>query len=180
VAPIVRPGVEHRHVYLPAGTWFHWWSGQRYDGPTHILAHAPLGEPAMYARANAPIPLWPEMAYVGQHPPDPLSLVVFPAEGSSSVSLYEDPGEGFEHERGMYARTRLACRTHAGRTTLEIGPREGGFAPQRTRLEVEFRGLSSPPREVHVDGQPFHWHHEGNLVSVHLAASAAAQRIELA
>ena len=26
VAPITRPGIEHRHVYLPAGTWVQWWT----------------------------------------------------------------------------------------------------------------------------------------------------------
>ncbi|MGH2968826.1 MAG: glycoside hydrolase family 31 protein, partial [Solirubrobacteraceae bacterium] len=60
VAPITRPGIEHRHVYLPRGTWLQWWTGERFDGPAHVLAHAPLGRPALYARANAAIPLWPE------------------------------------------------------------------------------------------------------------------------
>jgi alpha-glucosidase len=45
VAPVTRPGVEYRHVYLPAGSWFHFWNGARVDGPAHILAHAPLGQP---------------------------------------------------------------------------------------------------------------------------------------
>ena len=27
-APIYRPGVEHRAVYLPQGTWFDWWTGE--------------------------------------------------------------------------------------------------------------------------------------------------------
>ena len=29
VAPITRPGIEHRHVYLPAGEWVQWWTGER-------------------------------------------------------------------------------------------------------------------------------------------------------
>ena len=58
VAPITRPGIEHRHVYLPAGTWVQWWTGERVEGPAHVLAHAPLGRPALYVRANTPLPLW--------------------------------------------------------------------------------------------------------------------------
>jgi alpha-glucosidase len=41
VAPIARPAVEHRHVYLPRGTWVHYWTGERIAGPAHVLAHAP-------------------------------------------------------------------------------------------------------------------------------------------
>jgi alpha-glucosidase len=57
VAPITRPGIEHRHVYLPAGTWHHFWSSEAITGPAHVLAHAPLGRPAIYVRANTPLPL---------------------------------------------------------------------------------------------------------------------------
>ena len=47
VAPITRPGIEHRHVYLPRGTWSYFWTGEQIEGPTHVLAHAPLGQPAI-------------------------------------------------------------------------------------------------------------------------------------
>jgi alpha-glucosidase len=51
VAPITRPGIEHRHVYLPRGTWCHFWTGERIEGQTHILAHCPSG-PAGNLRAR--------------------------------------------------------------------------------------------------------------------------------
>ena len=60
--PDHRPGIEHRHVYLPAGSWAHWWTNTRIEGPAHVLAHAPLGQPAVYARCDTPIPLWPVLA----------------------------------------------------------------------------------------------------------------------
>ena len=62
VAPISRPGIDYRHVYVPRGTWVHFWTGERVQGPKHILAHAPLGQPAIYVRASTPVPLWPAMA----------------------------------------------------------------------------------------------------------------------
>jgi len=100
VAPITRPGSEYRHVYLPAGSWFHYWTGERVDGPAHILAHAPLGQPAIYVRANTAVPLWPEMSHVGELPTDPLTLLFFPSEGSGEATLYEDAGDGYEQEQG--------------------------------------------------------------------------------
>jgi alpha-glucosidase len=87
VAPITRPGIEHRHVYLPRGTWCHFWTSERIEGPSHVLAHAPLGEPAIYARANIAVPLWPGMNHVGERLADPLTLLLYPAEGSGESAL---------------------------------------------------------------------------------------------
>ncbi len=127
VAPITRPGIEHRHVYLPAGTWFQWWTGERIDGPAHVLAHAPLGRPAIYARANAAIPLWPVLQHTGEIP-DEVALRVFPGDETVTRTLYEDAGEGY----GPYVRRTVTCD---GRT-LTLGPCEGDFTPSRVRVEV--------------------------------------------
>jgi alpha-glucosidase len=133
VAPITRPGIEHRHVYLPAGTWVQWWTGERVEGPAHVLAHAPLGQPALYARANAAIPLWPALQHTGETP-DVLTLRVFPVPGAGTVtrSLYEDAGDGY----GPSARRTLACDG----TTLSLGAREGDYVPPRTRVRIEPAG----------------------------------------
>jgi alpha-glucosidase len=154
IAPITRPGVEHRHVYLPAGTWVHLWSGQRWDGPAHILAHAPLGVPAIYLRANTPLPLWPEMGHVGERTPDPLTWLLCPAPGAGSFTLYEDMGDGYAHERGLFARTRVTCQTTSERVVVQIGPRVGAYRPARTRVELDVRGLAAPPAAVLVDDRP--------------------------
>ena len=105
VAPIARPGTEYRHVYLPRGTWVHYWTGERSVGPAHVLAHAPLGQPAIYVRANTAVPLWPEMSNTDERAPDPLTWLVFPAVSEDGLGeLYDDAGEGFAYEGGDFAR----------------------------------------------------------------------------
>ena len=39
VAPVYRKGAASRVVYLPAGDWYDWWSGERVSG----VAHAAFG-----------------------------------------------------------------------------------------------------------------------------------------
>lgn len=151
IAPITRHGIEHRHVYLPEGTWFHWWTGERIDGPAHILAHAPLGQPPIYARADTPFPLWPAMQHTGETRPDPLTFAIYPGGGEGSFTLYEDAGDGFEHERGIYARRTITCRSSSGRIEVEIGEREGNYEPDRSTIHINPRGISSPA-SVDVDG----------------------------
>jgi alpha-glucosidase len=143
VAPIARPGTEYRHVYLPTGTWVHYWTGQCHSGPAHILAHAPLGQPAMYVRANTPVPLdGPELTWL-------ICAVADADDGAGEV--YDDDGEGYAHERGRFARSRLSCRATASAVTLEIDASEGDGQWRYTRVELEVRGVERPSR-VEADG----------------------------
>jgi alpha-glucosidase len=178
VAPITRPGREYRHVYLPAGSWSHWYTGDQIDGPAHIIAHAPLGQPAIYARGNHAIPLWPAMQHTGERDPDPLTLVVYPVAGSASTTIYEDAGDGFAYQHGQYARTTITSSTAERSATVLIGQREGGYAPPRSSIEVELRGLLEKPLEVRVDGvtTDFDWNDTGT-VAVRFAATADSREV---
>jgi alpha-glucosidase len=136
VAPITRPGIEHRHVYLPAGSWHHLWTGSRVDGPAHILAHAPLGQPAVYVRSNTPIPLGDPVQHTGE--PSGLTWRVFPAAGGAGqASLYEDAGDGY----GPAARRTAQVETgEDGCVRFSLSAREGSFVPSRGVVRVDLGG----------------------------------------
>jgi alpha-glucosidase len=179
VAPVTRPGVEHRHVYLPEGTWFHYYSGERIDGPTHVLAHAPLGEPALYVKANTAIPMGPDASYTSEKPTDPLTLFVHPAEGTGETTLYEDAGNGFGYREGEYARRRISCRSSDGRITVRISEREGSFVPEREEVRLQLRGVEEA-QSVLVDGEerePGRW--EDGELTVSLGEGAGSTTIEV-
>ena len=138
VAPIARPGTEYRHVYLPAGTWVHFWSGERHVGPAHILVRAPLGQPAVFARANTPIPTqagW--LVHVANGP-----------EGTGDV--YEDEGDGYAFLGGEFSRTRVICRVSSGTIELDLAT-EGDTRYAGTATALDLRGVARPTR-VLVDG----------------------------
>jgi alpha-glucosidase len=135
VAPVTRPGVEHRHVYLPAGTWHHLWTAQPVAGPAHILAHAPLGQPAIYVRANTPIPLGDPVMHTGE--PSGLTWRVFASPGSGSASLYEDAGDGY----GAWSRRTAHVKSgEDGLVRFSLSEREGSFVPPARRVVVDFGG----------------------------------------
>ena len=181
VAPVTRPGVEYRHVYLPAGSWFHYWTGDRVDGPAHILAHAPLGRPAIYVRANTAVPLWPEMNHVGQREPDPLTFVLYPCEGSGEATFYEDAGDGYEYLNGFYARRAITCEVEDGNIRLAIGEQDGSLVPARRQVRLELRGIASEPRAVRAGNAPTAWRYdpEQRRLVIDLQETAASQSIDL-
>lgn len=136
-APIYRPGIEHRAVYLPAGTWYDWWTNERYEGPAHILAHAPLERMPLYARAGAIIPMQPVVQYVDAHAdtqPISLTLRVYPGEGQYTV--YEDDGHSFAYRQGAWTATTYRLRPADDRFLLEAIDRQGNGTQREVFAEL--------------------------------------------
>jgi alpha-glucosidase len=181
VAPITRPSTEYRHVYLPAGNWFHFWTGERIKGPTHILAHAPLGQPALYVRANTAVPLWPAMDHIDQEEGDPLTLCLYPCEGDGEAMLYEDAGDGYEHLQGVYARRTIACTVEAGSMRVMLSEQEGTFVPARQHIRLELRAIPSPPKTVLLGAsQVVTWSYDPGQWCIIIDLEETAQSIDVA
>jgi alpha-glucosidase len=114
VAPIVKPDVTARLVYLPKGTWYDYWTNKKYEGGNMISVAAPLETVPMFVRGGAIIPLGPEMNYVGEKPFDPITFAIYPDDkGSASTTLYEDDGLSPEYERGAFRRTTVSVNRTA-------------------------------------------------------------------
>jgi alpha-glucosidase len=138
-APIYRPGVEHRAVYLPEGCWYDWWSGEAFTGPTHILAHAPLERMPLYVRAGSIIPMAPVMQHVDERPIDQMRLRI--SKGIGEFTLYEDDGHTFEYKTGAFCTTTYHVYSKGQRTIVEIKAREGEFSPATRETIVELIGV---------------------------------------
>jgi alpha-D-xyloside xylohydrolase len=83
VAPIFGEAEEPvaRRLYLPPGVWVDYWTGERVAGGHSITRLAPLDILPLYVRAGAILPLGPERTFVGDEPPDEITLDVYPSPG---------------------------------------------------------------------------------------------------
>lgn len=138
-APIYHPGQEYRAVYLPAGTWYDWWSGEIYEGATHILAHAPIERMPLYAKGGSIIPMQPVMQYVGEKPIETLTLKVFPGQGE--LTLYEDDGHSFEYRSGAWITTTYRVSQRGEQVMVEVPKRQGKWTPPPREVVVEVVGV---------------------------------------
>jgi alpha-glucosidase len=107
VAPIYRPGVISRAVYLPEGTWYDYWTGERLNGGQSVLANAPLDKMPIFVKAGAIIPEQSLRQYTGQTSDEPLNVQVYAGLGQHEVAepfeLYEDDGRTYAFEQGEYS-----------------------------------------------------------------------------
>ncbi len=165
VAPIGRPGATSRPVYLPAGPWYHWASGRRYEGPATITVDAPLPELPLFARGGRAVPIWPLMQYVGERPVGTLTLRIYPGNGTSW--LYEDDGRSTDYQRGVYRLSRFTLEEGEEGLSIERGS-EGTYQPDYHHYRLVIWGQESPPAAVTVDGAPAQAEHNPEAQTVEL------------
>jgi len=111
--------------YLPKGAvWYDFWTGKRYKGGQDITIGTSLDRVPMFVRAGAILPLGPEMQYVGEKKWDNLEIRIYPG-ADGSFTLYEDEGDGYNYEQGVYATIPFHWNDRS--RTLTIGQRKGAF-----------------------------------------------------
>ncbi|HVR44075.1 MAG TPA: glycoside hydrolase family 31 protein [Thermoanaerobaculia bacterium] len=145
VAPVLRAEVTRRGVYLPAGEWVDYWSGERHAGGRWITVPVTLASIPIYVRAGAFVFGQPVVQHTGEMPGQPLEVELFPA-GTSERWLYEDDGASFDHRRGGYARRRFASRREAGSLVIEVGAPEGSWRPEPRALHLIVRSRADVAR----------------------------------
>jgi alpha-glucosidase len=152
VAPVLKPDVTSRLVYLPKGTWYDYWTNKKYEGGTMIAAAAPLETVPMFVRGGAIIPTGPEMNYVGEKPVDPISFSIYPDEkGSASVTLYEDDGISPAYRQGSFRRTTVNARRMGAGYVVTTSAPTGNYNPGSRRLSFSVKSTSRSPTVVITD-----------------------------
>lgn len=155
-APVCRPGARHRMVYLPAGTWFDFWTGEKKSGPLHFAAEAPLEILPLYVRAGAVIPFAAEAAHAEEIlAQKELGLLIYP--GADGVcDLYEDDGKSFAYQRGVYRLRKVVMTWRPDLIRVAIAEAAGTYATARERLALVFKSQATPPAAVLLNGIELH------------------------
>jgi len=151
-APVYTQGATTRSVYLPQGKWTDYWSETRYDGPQTINYSAPVDRLPLFVKGGAIIPMWPEMYYVTEKEPNPITLDIFPY-GTSSFTLYEDDGRTSDYTTGSYATTTFDCIENTNSININIGARIGSYSgmPSTRYYRLQVHHVANTPVEVRRD-----------------------------
>ena len=117
VAPVLEQGATKRMVYLPEGTWYDYWTGEKVEGKQYILKDAPIDVCPMYVKAGSIIPTYEVVQYVGEKPYNKLELLVTPGVGE--YTHFQDNGEDYAYQNGEYNLYRFTTKG-AGEITKEM------------------------------------------------------------
>ncbi len=150
VAPVVEKGATSRAVYLPAGGWFDFWSGERHEGGREITRAVDLATIPLYVRAGAVIPMGPVKQYTEEKVDGPVRVVVYPG-ADGAFSMYEDDGKTFNYRKGEFMRVDMAWNDRGRRLSMRLGAGSKMMGPRRNFV-VEVVGQSAR-REVVFEGR---------------------------
>jgi alpha-glucosidase/alpha-D-xyloside xylohydrolase len=118
VAPVVQQGAKSRRVYLPAGTWYDWWTGKSIKGGGWVERPVDLATMPIYARAGAIIPLDPVRQYTAQPVSVPTTLQIYRGADGQFV-LYDDDGKSLDYLRGQGTWTKMTWDDGKRRLVIE-------------------------------------------------------------
>jgi alpha-D-xyloside xylohydrolase len=159
INPVTAAGVTSRSVYLPAGTWYDFWTGATKQGGAKSTMDAPLDSIPILVKAGSIVPMGPMIQYATESI-DPLEIRVYKGQ-NASFTLYEDEGDTYNYETGKYSEIRFTWDDAAGQLT--IGARTGSYSgmPASRTFNVVWVGAdhgsgvevtADPDQVVNYDG----------------------------
>ncbi len=154
VAPVTTAGATARQLYLPAGRWYDWHTGQQFDGPAFVLAHTLMDRIPLYARGGAVIPMWPQAppSTAGYHPSAiELHLFVPAGEETHRSMVQEDDGLTLAALGGARYRTTFDVTRRGSVVTLSAQVEGDGY-PEFARTEYHLVIHGATPDTVRIDG----------------------------
>lgn len=91
--------------YLPGGTgWYDYWNNRFYQGGRYVTVEAPLERIPVFVKEGSILPEACGLQYADQQPEAPLKFRIY-AGKDASFQLYEDEGDNYNFENGIYAIT---------------------------------------------------------------------------
>lgn len=149
--PILEPNSRGRYLYLPKGKWYFFWDDKKYDGGEELWLSVTLENSPIFIRAGAVIPMQAAMQYVGEKQIDTLDLHVYFGENETLSLLYEDAGDGYEYEVGVYNEKLfiVSGTTHSIHIHQDI---KGHYNPTYKQYKIIIRGLEFEPLKVSLNG----------------------------
>ena len=137
-------------VYLPAGTkWYDYWTNEVYEGGQDIKANAPLAIMPLFVKAGSIVPVGPEVQYTNEKAWDNLDIVVYPG-ADAEFTLYEDEGDNYNYEKGMYSTIKFKWNDKT--RTLTIDRRQGEYPGMLTTRKFNVKVVGGAEKTIDYNG----------------------------
>ncbi len=150
VCPVLEPNVESIFVYLPQGIWYDFRTNTRMEGGKECKVDAPVEHIPVFIREGAVIPFYPVMQYIGEKEIGQLTLHTYYGGDNVLSYLYEDAGEGYEYEKGIY--NRKTFKTNSAQDTFRLSLRMSGhYEPSYNTYKIVVHGLPFAPGQVLIN-----------------------------
>ena len=125
IAPVTA-GNTSREIYFPAGDWYDFQTGKKYEGGKKITLDVPLDKIPVFVKAGSVLPLATVTQHTGDSEAFKLDVRIY-GDGSLPIRLYEDDSTNMDYEKGTYNTLTLSWDSDAQKL---ISKREGNVPAQ--------------------------------------------------
>ena len=137
--------------YLPKGAlWYDFWTNKTYKGGQTVTLQTSLDRVPIFVRAGSILPLGPEMQYVGEKAWDHLEIRIYPG-ADGSFTLYEDEGDNYNYEKGVYATIPFTWNDKT--SSLTVGSRQGSYPGMLASRQFTFILPDGTSKNVSYNGE---------------------------
>jgi alpha-glucosidase/alpha-D-xyloside xylohydrolase len=152
IAPVFEKGATARNLYLPAGTWYDWWTNESVKGGKFISRPVDLSIMPIYVRAGGIIPVDPVRQYTGEVITEPTTIRIYTG-ADGQFTLYEDDGISLEYLKNIGNWTGFTWNEKKHSLTIEPAAPAGSInIPMKRDFIIELLP-GNKTRKVTYDGK---------------------------
>ncbi|WEK36987.1 MAG: glycoside hydrolase family 31 protein [Candidatus Pseudobacter hemicellulosilyticus] len=130
---------QYAKVYLPAGDWYQFYTGQQEQGGSDkLIPLSPVLLP-VYVKGGSIIPMQQVIQHTRQQPADTLLVHIYKGSTPNSFDYYEDDGETYRYEQGDFYKRTIAFDP-AGRS-IRFQPPTGSHPSKFRHLKLILHGF---------------------------------------
>ena len=157
ICPILEPNARGRYIYLPKGDWYSYWDDEALKGgKEHYLTYSLESSP-IFVKAGAIIPNFPVMNYVGEKIVEEVTLHVYYKLGVEGSMLYEDAGDGYDYEKGIYNEKEFKLTGSTKDLQIEQD-RKGHFETSYDHYRIVIHALPAMANSIFINDKKIEPH----------------------
>lgn len=148
-APVYQEGDNSRTVFFPEGTWYNYWSGERFSGGQSWLVDASANEIPVFVKAGSIIAYRSRAGQIMEGFNRELTIEIY-AGGVGTFRLYEDDGVTNRYRNGEVATTGFRYFETDEYATFTIGRTVGEYTgqPEEKSLILRFLHIEKPDQVI--------------------------------
>jgi alpha-glucosidase len=137
---------EITKIYLPEGSWYHLFTGERFEGNQELFWECPLEYLPIFVKAGSILLLQAPINHVEEKHDGQLNVHIYKSHGTTAQLLYEDDGKTTAYLNGDFSK--IMFRMNFDENLLEIEKFEGEYQSEFTTANIFFHSYTIHKAEV--------------------------------
>ena len=130
--------------------WYNYWTDEVIDGGRELWFSSALNSIPVFVKPGSVICLYPTQQYVGEIEIKEVDLHIYYTEDTRVNQLYEDSGDGYDNEKGVYNLRRF--EVIGGKDSLEVHQvSKGHFEATYDTYDIQLHSIPKPIKAIFVN-----------------------------